>query len=73
MLPKMVLHAGKAGTYIGPYYVGPFTTNLFNAGSQAPLNKWASDSAACTRMYNETVQLIHDAVGHQPPTNAASL
>ena len=57
--------AGKSGTYIGPYYIGPFISNLFNTGSQQPLNKWTNDTAACTRMYNETVRLVHEANGGQ--------
>ncbi|DBB07994.1 TPA: hypothetical protein ACH3X3_009368 [Trebouxia sp. C0006] len=52
---------GKSGTYIGPYYIGPFISNLFNTGSQQPLNKWTNDSAACTRMYDETVRIIHES------------
>jgi len=55
------VHAGKSGTYIGPYYIGPFISNLFNTGSQQPLNKWTNDSAACTRMYDETVRIIHES------------
>ncbi|KAL3154197.1 hypothetical protein ABBQ32_013708 [Trebouxia sp. C0010 RCD-2024] len=53
--------SGKSGTYIGPYYIGPFISNMFNTGSQQPLNRWTSDAAACTRMYNETVRLVHEA------------
>ncbi len=55
------VHAGKSGTYIGPYYIGPFISNLFNTGSQQPLNNWTNDSAACTRMYDETVRIIHES------------
>ena len=58
---------GKSGTYVGPYYVGPLVTNLFNTGTQQPLNRWTNDQGACTRMYNETVSLVHDAShGHVP-------
>ena len=63
------LHAGKSGTYVGPYYVGPLVSNLFNTGTQQPLNRWAQDPAACTRMYEETVRIVHEA---NSTRNAAS-
>lgn len=62
-----LVSAGKSGTYIGPYYIGPFISNLFNTGSQQPLNRWTNDTAACTRMYDETVRLVHEASGQTAP------
>ena len=59
------VHAGKSGTYVGPYYVGPLVSNLFNTGTQQPLNRWAQDPAACTRMYEETVRIVHEANSSQ--------
>lgn len=57
--------SGKSGTYVGPYYVGPLVSNLFNTGTQQPLNRWAQDPAACTRMYEETVRIVHEANSSQ--------
>ena len=63
------VYTGKSGTYVGPYYVGPLVTNLFNTGTQQPLNRWTNDQAACTRMYNETVRLVHETNHTQAPAS----
>jgi len=59
---------GKGGSYYGPLYKGPMTSNLFNTSERTPDNKYATDPEACRRLYDLTEQVVTEtaarALGH---------
>ncbi len=52
------------GAYIGPAWAGPVPLNLMNTGQHEPASHEVKDAAACSRLYDAVINILHEHAGN---------